>query len=83
MRIESDQLSCAIGIERKIQRGADTDLQYSPASERQKPLSIRHELTVAHRKVYEMWQDAILVESHAFSERIVHPSAPQGSQPST
>src|ERR1051326_2870564 len=79
MRLDAKDLCCTLCIERKIQARADADLQHATVSVRQYPLSIRIVVSVAHRKVDQMWQDAFLVETHRPNS--IEPCVPEGVYP--
>src|SRR5579863_4725352 len=69
MRIESENLRCAVRIERQIQARAYADLQHTALGQPDGSLSIGCELPVPHRKIHKMRQDVLLVDSHHLSPK--------------
>src|SRR5579863_3772452 len=69
MRIESENLRCAVRIERQIQARAYADLQHTALGQPDGSLSIRCKLPIPHRKTHKVRQDVFLVDSHHLSPK--------------
>src|SRR3546814_10722539 len=50
-RVEPDHLACIRAVERKVESGADADLQHLALRDGEHALPVRHEGPVPHRKV--------------------------------
>src|SRR5215471_11029455 len=69
MRIEPENLLCAVGIERQIHARAYAELQHTALGQPDGTLPIRRKLAVPHRKIHKMGNDVFRVKSHHLSPK--------------